>query len=63
MFKQPIPLAERDAWQTRFDADKQRAQELTAEIAHCERAIDAEVYRLFNLTPAEIALIENEIAK
>lgn len=63
LFKQPIPLAERDAWQTRFDADKQRAQELTAEITHCERAIDAVVYRLFNLTPAEIALIENDRAK
>lgn len=63
LFKQPIPLAERDAWQIRFEADKQRAQELTAEIAHCERAIDAEVYRLFNLTPAEIALIENDRAK
>lgn len=63
LFKQPIPLAERDAWQTRFEADKRRAQELTAEIAHCERTIDAEVYRLFNLTPAEIALIENDLAK
>lgn len=57
-FKQPIPLAERDAWQTRFEADKQRAQELTAEITLCERAIDAEVYRLFDLTPEEIAVIE-----
>lgn len=63
LFKQPIPLAERDAWQTRFEADKQRAQELATEIARCERTIDAEVYRLFNLTPAEIALIENDRAK
>lgn len=63
LFKQPIPLAERDAWQTRFEADKQRAQELATEITHCERAIDAEVYRLFNLTPEEIALIENDRAK
>jgi hypothetical protein len=63
LFKQPIPLAERDAWQTRFEADQQRVQELTAEIAHCECTIDAEVYRLFNLTPAEIALIENDLAK
>lgn len=63
LFKRPIPLAERDAWQTRFEADKLLAQELTAEITHCERAIDAEVSRLFNLTPAEIALIENDLAK
>lgn len=57
-FKQPIPLAERDDWQARFDADKARVTELTAEIARCEREIDAEVYRLFNLTAEEIALIE-----
>lgn len=63
LFKQPIPLAERDAWQTRFEADQQRSQELTAEIAHCERTINAEIYRLFNLTPAEIALIESGLAK
>lgn len=57
-FKQPIPLAERDDWQARFDADKARVAELTAEIARCEREIDAEVYRLFKLTADEIALIE-----
>jgi hypothetical protein len=57
-FKQPIPLAERDDWQARFDADKARVAELTTEIARCEREIDAEVYRLFNLTADEIALIE-----
>ncbi|MCK9381666.1 MAG: N-6 DNA methylase [Sulfuritalea sp.] len=57
-FKQPIPLAERDDWQTRFDADKARIAGFTAEIARCEREIDAEVYRLFGLTADEIALIE-----
>ena len=57
-FRQPIPLAERDDWQARFDADKARVAELTAEIAHCEREIDAEVYRLFGLTGEEIVLIE-----
>lgn len=62
LLKQPIPLAERDAWQTRLEADKLRVQQLTDEIKHCERIIDAEVYRLFNLEPAEIALIENELA-
>lgn len=57
-FKQPIPLAERDAWQSRFEADRQQIRTLTAEIAQLERAIDAEVYRLFDLTPEEIAVIE-----
>jgi type I restriction-modification system DNA methylase subunit len=63
LFKQPIPLAERDAWQGRFEADLQQVLALTAEIAQLERAIDAEVYALFRLTPEEIALIENDIAK
>ncbi|MDP2825778.1 MAG: TaqI-like C-terminal specificity domain-containing protein [Sulfuritalea sp.] len=57
-FKQPIPLAERDDWQARFVADKARVAELTAEIARCEREIDADVYRLFGLSAEEIALIE-----
>lgn len=62
-FKNPIPLAERDAWQTRFEADKQRAQELNAEIARCERAIDAEVYALFRLTSEDISLIEDACSR
>lgn len=61
-FKQPIPLAERDEWQARFEADKARATELSVEIARCEKEIDAEVYRLFDLTPNEIALIEGNAA-
>jgi len=59
-FKQPIPLAERDEWQARFEADQARVAGLSAEIARCEREIDAQVYRLFDLTPAEIALIEGK---
>ncbi len=57
-FKQPIPLAERDEWQARFEADRARVAELSAEIARCEHEIDTAVYRLFDLTPDEIALIE-----
>ncbi|MBK9325437.1 MAG: N-6 DNA methylase [Hydrogenophilales bacterium] len=57
-FKSPIPLAERDAWQTRFEGDQAKVAALSAEIARCEREIDAEVYALFGLNAAEIALIE-----
>jgi fido (protein-threonine AMPylation protein) len=57
-FKQPIPLAERDAWQAKFETDKALVSELAAKIVRCEREIDALVYRLFDLTPEEIALIE-----
>lgn len=59
-FKQTIPLAERDAWQMRFEADKARVVELSAEIVRCEREIDTLVYRLFDLTAEEIALIEDD---
>lgn len=57
-FKQPIPLAERDAWQAKFETDKAHAAELAAEIARCEREIDALVHRLFDLTADEVALVE-----
>lgn len=57
-FKNPIPLTERDAWQSRFETDRERVAALSAEIARCEREIDAEVYALFGLNAAEIALID-----
>lgn len=59
-FKQTIPLSERDAWQARFEADKARVVEFSAEISRCEREIDTLVYRLFDLTAEEIALIEDD---
>ena len=36
-----------------------RLAELDAAVARCEQWIDAEVYRLFDLSPAEVALIES----
>lgn len=56
-FKNPIPLAERDDWQARFEADRARVASLTAEIGRCERDIDAEVATLFQLSPEEVALL------
>jgi hypothetical protein len=60
-FKITIPLNERDAWQSRFDNDQDRVVELTNEIARCEKIIDVEVYRLFELTAEEITLLEASI--
>lgn len=57
-FKSPIPLAERDDWQSRFETDREQVAALSAEITRCEREIDAVVYALFGLNAAEIALIE-----
>jgi hypothetical protein len=59
-FKSPIPLAERDAWQARFEADRARNVELSAEILRCERVIDQLVYALFALTNEEIRLVEGQ---
>ena len=57
-FKQDIPLAERNDWETFFNAKQAAVSALDAEITRRERAIDHAVYRLFALTPAEIALLE-----
>jgi hypothetical protein len=62
-FRHSIPLADRDAWQGRFEEDKARVAALTAQIADCERKIDEAVYALFSLTPEEIALIEKDLAR
>jgi len=59
-FKAPIPLAERDAWQARFEADRARIADLNAEILRCEGEIDRLVYALFDLTDAEIRLVEGQ---
>lgn len=52
-------LAERNDWESFFNAKQAAVSALDAEIARRERAIDQAVpYRLFALTPAEIALLE-----
>ena len=58
-FRQDIPLAERNDWESWLAAERAKLQALDAEIARREKAIDHAVYRLFALTPAEIALIED----
>ena len=57
-FKQDIPQAERNDWEAKLIAGAKRVAELTAQIESAEREIDQIVYRLFDLTPDEIALIE-----
>lgn len=59
-YKQLIPLAERDDWQTLFESHKSKVVALSAEITQHEKAIDQVVYGLFQLTSEEIALIEAE---
>jgi hypothetical protein len=58
LFKQDIPLAERNDWESYFNRQRDIVQGFTAQIAQHEAALNRAVYALFNLTAGEIALIE-----
>jgi hypothetical protein len=58
LFKSTIPLAERNDWQDYFEAEKAKITTLNQQIAQHETELNQEVYRLFNLTPQEILLVE-----
>jgi len=57
-FKTAIPLAERNDWQDYFEDSKTQVTALNRQIAQHETELNKEVYRLFNLTPKEVLLIE-----
>jgi hypothetical protein len=57
-YKTDIPVKERADWEAFLAPQKAEVDRLSAEIARAEAEIDAIVYRLFDLTPAEIALLE-----
>lgn len=61
VLKADIPLAERSAWEDWIARDKAEIARLTAEIKANEDRINAIVYELFDLTPAEIKLLEAKI--
>lgn len=61
-FKIKIPVAERDEWEAWYEGKRAKAAALEAHIAEGEAAIDARVYRLFDLSPTEIAAIEDALA-
>ena len=58
-----IPVKERGAWEAYLAEHTAKVYALNAEIEKAEREIDAIVYRLFDLTPEEIALLEASIAR
>ena len=58
IFKQDIPLKERDEWEAWLLDRQAKHRQHTGEIVRLETDLNARVYGLFNLTPAEIALIE-----
>lgn len=56
-----IPVKERGDWEAYLDRHGAEVRALDAEIEEAEREIDTIVYRLFDLTPDEIALLESSI--
>jgi TaqI-like C-terminal specificity domain/N-6 DNA Methylase len=62
VFRTDIPVKEREEWESYLAKHAAEVRSLDAEIATAEREIDAIVYRLFDLTPDEIALLEASIA-
>jgi TaqI-like C-terminal specificity domain len=61
-FKADIPLKQRGEWENFRREEGEKVRRLTAEIEQAEREIDAIVYKLFDLTPDEIALLESSLA-
>lgn len=61
-FKADIPLKQRGEWENFLREEGEKVRHLTAEIEQAEREIDAIVYKLFDLTPDEIALLESSLA-
>lgn len=60
--KRDIPVAERDEWERYFNARRSEVLTLSTRIRDAEDEINDRVYRLFDLSKDEIALIENVIA-
>jgi hypothetical protein len=57
-FKTEIPVKDRDGWEKYLAEKSSEVIALTAQIGSAEREIDAIVYKLFDLTPDEIKLLE-----
>jgi hypothetical protein len=56
-----IPVKERDEWEVYLAGNAAEVRSLSDEIEAAEREIDAIVYRLFDLTDAEIELVEASV--
>jgi len=58
VFKQPIPLKQRNEWEAYLADHRQKINDLTHQITQLEQQINQQVYGLFKLTADEIAIIE-----
>jgi hypothetical protein len=57
-YKSTIPVGDRSAWQDLFESEKEGIFQINNDIRLRERQLNIEVYTLFDLNAAEIALIE-----
>jgi hypothetical protein len=55
-----IPLKKQKEWREMFDSEKAAYQKLQTQIAQTDKAIDAVVYALYELSPDEIQIVENQ---
>lgn len=61
VFHSEIPVKERGEWETFLAKNAADVRALDEQIEKAERDIDVIVYRLFDLTPEEVALLEESI--
>ncbi len=57
-FRQDIPVKERKNWEDWLATQRAAHQQYTADIVQLETDLNAQVYALFDLTPAEIRTVE-----
>lgn len=57
-FKQDIPLVDRNDWENWLQTEGAKIQQLSTELQQLEQQLNQQVYDLFALTGAEIALLE-----
>ncbi|MDP9470519.1 MAG: hypothetical protein M3Q71_07605 [Chloroflexota bacterium] len=55
--KREIPVRERDEWAAWLQERREEHEQLTAEMVRLETELNARVYELFDLSPAEITII------
>ena len=61
LYKADIPLKERADWEAFLAENAAAVHRLADRIAAAEREIDSIVYRLFDLNPQEITLLEESV--
>jgi type I restriction-modification system DNA methylase subunit len=61
-FRADVPLRQRGEWESYLADNAAEVRRLSAQIVEAEREIDAIVYRRFDLTADEIALLEASLA-